>query len=295
MNYYAVYKGHEPNIYFNWSDAEMQVIGYSGAVYQKFKRIEEAEYFMQHGVTRPLTLKPIPVKKKVSIKPKKRNIDLDMHAFTMPKIPIDNTEKKESTTVKPFSIPVVPEKSSVPIASDLLDDKLVAYYKHADYDPNSDVINIYTDGSTTNNGHHSAYGGYGVFMPCTNYFNEEIITKKQTGKITNNTAELNAIISALKLILLNTMNYIQDEEDEPAEISWNIIYDSDYAAGVITGKKRAKTNLDLVDKGKRLLNECKQNHILVKFTHTYSHQNIVSLFDHGNDIADFLAKAAGTI
>jgi ATP-dependent DNA helicase PIF1 len=45
--YYAVAVGHNPGIYTDWSTANENVKGYSGAVYEKFKTLEEAEEYIQ--------------------------------------------------------------------------------------------------------------------------------------------------------------------------------------------------------------------------------------------------------
>lgn len=46
MKYYAVRKGKKPGIYSDWSSAEKQVKGFSGAVYKSFSTKEEAEQFI---------------------------------------------------------------------------------------------------------------------------------------------------------------------------------------------------------------------------------------------------------
>lgn len=44
--YYAVRKGHKPGIYKSWDECKKMVMGYSGAIYKKFKTEEEALAFM---------------------------------------------------------------------------------------------------------------------------------------------------------------------------------------------------------------------------------------------------------
>ena len=92
--------------------------------------------------------------------------------------------------------------------------------------------------------------------------------------IDDNIAELKAIIDALKYIC---------KVGVPA----NIYYDSDYASGVITGRKKAHVNLELVEEGKMLLKACK---VKPEFIHVYSHTGSKDLHSIGNDIADQLAK-----
>ncbi|OJJ89423.1 RNA-DNA hybrid ribonuclease [Aspergillus glaucus CBS 516.65] len=51
--YYAVKKGYQPGVYFEWNDCLTQVTGYKGAVFQAFSTIEEASSFLR-GTKAPL-------------------------------------------------------------------------------------------------------------------------------------------------------------------------------------------------------------------------------------------------
>lgn len=41
--YWVVFVGHNPGIYTNWEEAELQVNGYSGNLLKMYKTLEEAE------------------------------------------------------------------------------------------------------------------------------------------------------------------------------------------------------------------------------------------------------------
>ena len=43
MSFYAVLKGNKPGIYKTWKECDVQIRGFSGAVYKKFDTLEEAE------------------------------------------------------------------------------------------------------------------------------------------------------------------------------------------------------------------------------------------------------------
>jgi ribonuclease HI len=150
------------------------------------------------------------------------------------------------------------------------------YFDHADYRLQTDSgrLHVYTDGSTIGNGRKNARGGYGVFFghPEIPYISRDL----NSSKVTNNTAELKAIIEALKVI---------SKLDQSDVI---IHYDSEYAAGVITGQKQAHKNLDLVNEGKDLLRTL--SHKVIKFEHVYSHTGHLDLHSIGNEIADDLAR-----
>ncbi len=49
--YYAVHVGREPGIYNTWKEAESQILGYSGARFQKFDNIDDATHFLKNGNT----------------------------------------------------------------------------------------------------------------------------------------------------------------------------------------------------------------------------------------------------
>lgn len=146
------------------------------------------------------------------------------------------------------------------------------YYAHRDYTATG-VTHVYTDGSAYNNGKKSAYGGFGVFFATKQIPN---ITKRITvGKITNNVGELRAIIDAMKVIRTRFPQ------------KFVIHYDSEYAAGVTTGRKQAHTNLDLVKESKDLYREVRE---CVQFEHIRAHSRRSDLHSIGNEIADALAK-----
>lgn len=44
--YYSIKEGRNPGIYTNWEQAKAQVIGFSGAVYKKFEKLEDAKVFL---------------------------------------------------------------------------------------------------------------------------------------------------------------------------------------------------------------------------------------------------------
>ena len=50
MSYYAVYKGLKPGIYNDWISCKSQINGFSGAKFKKFKNMDQAEYYVKHGL-----------------------------------------------------------------------------------------------------------------------------------------------------------------------------------------------------------------------------------------------------
>lgn len=154
-------------------------------------------------------------------------------------------------------------------------------------------IIVYTDGACINNGKSNAKAGYGVFFGDMDSRNRSIpIT---TGKITNQVAELMAIIEAIEIIINDNNN-----------LSIIIKTDSRYCIDCVTkwANKWAKNgwknasgkiieNYELVTK---LYNYTKKYDIT--FEHIYSHKDEPNKTDphyndwYGNMMADMLAGGA---
>ena len=149
--------------------------------------------------------------------------------------------------------------------------------KYKSFPDDSSIIIIYTDGSTYNNGRKNAKSGYGVF-----FGNRDIAPISRPvppmEKQSNNVAELMAIHDAL--------DQIQKENNGKKIIIYS---DSNYSMDVITGKKQAHTNLEIIARIKKLKSVCR---IPVEFIHIYAHTDKQDKHSIGNDIADYLAGLA---
>ena len=47
VKYYVVKRGHKPDIYMDWQEAELQIKGFSGATFCSFTNKKEAEKYMR--------------------------------------------------------------------------------------------------------------------------------------------------------------------------------------------------------------------------------------------------------
>jgi ribonuclease HI len=266
MTYYGVHNGHIPGIYLTLEATQKATQGFSGALYKSFKHILDAEQFVRYG--------DAPVAQEQHVAPVSTQ-----QTFTLPvKIISKPSEVSTSTaTATPASTAnATPTSNATPAFEQLL-----MKYKNLQSGTSSDMIHIYTDGGTIGNGRKDAIGGYGVFIAGTK---EKLISRKLVndhGKITNNIAELKAIIKALEEILLMD-----------TDKSIVLHYDSTYAADVITGKKNGRANIELVKQGQALLAECKTKQIRLDFEHVYSHTGKQDVHSIGNEIADKLAGIA---
>jgi len=247
QNIYAVQKGFIPGVYSSWNEAQKQINGYSSAVYKKFPHNAQEQAYKFAGLPMP---EPVPTVSATEPKPKPKTV---------------------------FKIkPVIIKKRTISVyKSRPLSKQELVYFNHPDYVVNAGTLNVYTDGSTINNGKKNATGGYGVF-----FGHKEIpyISETLTAKITNNIAELKGVIEALKVILTLKEDQI------------TIYYDSEYAASVITGRKNAHANLELVNEGKSLLGDLQSKGKVIKFIHVYSHTGDKDIHSIGNEIVDSLAK-----
>lgn len=143
---------------------------------------------------------------------------------------------------------------------------------------------VYTDGSCSNNGKANAQAGIGIYFDTDDSRN---VSRRVSGKQSNNTAELTAIIETHPLIA----------EDLKQGRKVAIMSDSVYAIRCATtyGTKCAKEgwasdipNKDLVQKIYNLYND-EPN---VKFIHIAAHTGKTDVHSIGNDGADRLANEA---
>lgn len=150
-------------------------------------------------------------------------------------------------------------------------------------------MNVYTDGSCTNNGSLHAKAGYGVYFGETDSRNEYA---RVIGKQTNNTGELTGFIRGIELSL---------PEIEKKTVA-NIYTDSEYVIKCMNGycKKlvendwktstnKTPPNLDLLQKAYELYTTHKK---YINVFHIKAHTDNDDEHSHGNKEADRLANLA---
>ena len=124
-------------------------------------------------------------------------------------------------------------------------------------------VNIFTDGSSLNNGQKNKYhaGGMGVYIEDT----EECISEKLEGKITNNIAELKACIIGINTII---------KRDPIPHI--NIYSDSEYVVNSITkwAINWSKNNWQKYDKFKKKKCDVKNKDLMVELYNLYNTYSI---------------------
>lgn len=143
---------------------------------------------------------------------------------------------------------------------------------------------VYTDGACSNNGRKNAEAGIGIYFGKDDPRN---ISERISGKQTNNTAELKAIIK--------TLNMIQKDVDIGKKIC--IASDSEYSIKCATtyGEKMEKNNWKKDIPNKKLVKEIYtlyKNISNVRFKHIMAHTGKKDIHSIGNDGADKLANKA---
>jgi ribonuclease HI len=140
---------------------------------------------------------------------------------------------------------------------------------------------VYTDGACSNNGKETAKAGIGVFFQDNDFRN---VSKRITGKQTNNRAELLAIIVAYFII----------EKDIEKGLSIVIVTDSEYAIRCFTsygekcekqGWKKDIPNKELVQQAYALFKETPN----ISLKHVRAHTGATDVHSIGNAKADALA------
>lgn len=150
---------------------------------------------------------------------------------------------------------------------------------------------IFTDGSCINNGKKNSSGGYGIYFHNENKQERKSISKRMPGKVTNNKAELTAILECTKLLT--------------PELKYYIVSDSEYSINCVTKWCRGwEKNNWKTSKGTAVLNRELIEPIVemlkvlnVKFLHVNSHlprpddkTSMEYLLWYGNKKADELAE-----
>ncbi len=143
---------------------------------------------------------------------------------------------------------------------------------------------VYTDGSCHHNGKQNASAGIGIYFGINDGRN---ISKRITGKMTNNTAELTAIIEAYYII----------ENDISNGKQITIVSDSEYALKCVSsyGEKCCKKgwNEDIPNKELvKTVYEMYKDKNNVKFMYVKAHTNNTDIHSIGNFNADKLANMA---
>jgi len=155
---------------------------------------------------------------------------------------------------------------------------------------NNNVIDVFTDGSFKNT-RHGKECGYSIYFPNNEY--KSISRSFNYEPLTNNRAELYAILKAIILCNMIKQNRLENDEGDVTQL--NIYSDSEYSVKTLniwykSWIKKGKTdylNKDIID---LIVEIQKEVDFKVKLSHVRAHTGKKDYKSFSNDKADELAK-----
>ena len=153
----------------------------------------------------------------------------------------------------------------------------------------NDIILVYTDGSLVKKD-GKTFCGYGIYFPNGEY--KSISRKFIHGPITNNRAELYAILKTLVICNIINLERVKNNQEQIKQV--NIYSDSEYSVKTFNIwlpkwklTKKVYLNPDIINE---IDIHLKMAPFKVVFTHIRAHTGKSDTHSIGNDIADGLAK-----
>ena len=284
MPFYAVANGKTIGIFLNWNDCNNSVKGYKNAIFKKFDTREEADNFIQNYGQRAFAQPSLLTTNLVG--------DPSLRQAELAKAQLLQASLADLRSPDKFADNEV--EALTPSVANLPKEFEPDYY-------------VYTDGACSNNGKENALSGIGIFFGIDDHRNiskkiedpnvnvrrtvafgddvENVV--KTSGKQTNNTAELNAIIETYYII----------ENDIVNGKKIVIVSDSEYAIKCVSsyGEKCCKNvwNTDIPNKELvKTIYEMYKDKLNIQFMHIKAHTNNTDIHSFGNSNADKLATIA---
>ncbi|XP_057322250.1 ribonuclease H1 isoform X2 [Microplitis mediator] len=287
MNFYAVAKGRSPGIYQTWDDCKNQVNKFPGAVYKKFSSQAEAQSFIEE--------RSGPASKSL----KRSYSSSSGYSSSSSSGSVSKYFKKDSSTDQNStgtSTRINFKKSTSGSSSS--SSSLTSFFKNSgnssvipsrqyssaekNFSFNTDTegrVDIFTDGACSSNGSKNAKAGIGVYFGDHHPAN---VSKPVEGRITNNSAEIEAVIEAAKVAKENGINKIRINTDSAFLINCQTKWIKKWKArGWTTSSNKPVLNKVELQKMDKVLSE-----LDVEFNHVRGHKGI-----YGNEMADKLARA----
>ena len=297
MSFYAVAHGHIPGIYTDWITCKKQINNYSNALYKKFNNLGDAEIYYKNNKmlseNDKKREKPHTINSLFKVENTVNNKSLFNKFFITTPNEIQNkpSEKllnisEKSEIIKPPDN-ILKETLSNICTKSVISDKHILFansFNNAALNDSTSIA-VYTDGSCINNGKKNARAGIGIYFGENDARNtsKEILT----GKKTNNTAELTAIIEVFKIL--------SDFINQGVKI--NIYSDSEYSIKCCKsfGKKQYMdnwcNNIPNIELIKEIYNLFQKNKN-VEIIHIRAHTGKTDKHSIGNENADRLANLA---
>ncbi len=248
--FYVVHKGRQPGIYNTWRECSEQIEQFKGAVYKKFDNQESANKFLKNGFD--------------SLN--KSNTNNTNNSTT-------NNENIEDN-----------EKNKRKMMKKIMEKKNTQKINQIENENEDDKIYIYTDGSLIRS-KNNVTAGYGYYIPSLFV---SVSKPLVDSKITNNRAEMRAIIESVEIL----------KEDERNK-HLCIFTDSQYSIYIFNGTGERYEKNNWIEKGKEVPNidliqkmlELKRNYNITLIK-VLAHTNNTDEHSRGNRVADQLANEA---
>ena len=281
MHYYAVRKGKVPGIYTSWEDCQETTSGFKGALFKKFNNVKEAGLFLCNPIVEDKNKnKELNYKKEDN---QSINISLDELLDKKIKTNIKQCLKKKFSNINNIIVNTVNHriKDEIKDISNNVQQDIKNINKIVRAKVDKESIDVYTDGSCSNNGKKGAKAGIGVWFGKNDKRN---VSKRIIGKQTNNAAELSAILEVYSIL--------KDDIEKGKLI--NIYTDSRYCIDCLThyGYKQEMTNWNKNIPNKELVKKIYYiykdlQNVIIK--HVKAHTNKSDKHSIGNRFADDLA------
>lgn len=169
--FYAIRNGYKPGIYKDWTSAKRQVDGFPGAIYKKFKNLEDAKYFFETGKN-----------------PEKSGI---IKIRPDGSLSVQTKDKKKEKEIPSKSPPKREQKEK---------EKLKSKEPKETKEPK--VFEVWTDGSCLGNGKKEPKGGIGIYFGEDDHRNTSKVLSGTGCEVpSNQKAELKAIIVSMDILL----------------------------------------------------------------------------------------------
>lgn len=148
------------------------------------------------------------------------------------------------------------------------------------------MISVFTDGACSNNGKPTAKAGLGVYFGKDDGRN---VSKPITGKQSNNTAELSAVIEVFRILVkeIKASEEIIIYSDSTYTIRWS----GEYGSKCESNGWSTNKNIPNLELGKKLYLLCKAQPN-VKLEHIKAHTGLTDELSLGNEGADMMANLA---
>ncbi|KAL2263585.1 hypothetical protein VTK26DRAFT_6052 [Humicola hyalothermophila] len=209
QKYYAVRVGHKPGVYTSWSICQQQISGFKGALFKSFLSYEDASAFAagrdppSASNEKPIRYYGVAVGRKPGVYTDWAKAQEAIVGWKGPKYKKFDTLAEAEAFVRNYHAATATAAGRGSDGTGQTEEPPTKKAKTSAKPPSSrsDVMVVYTDGSSLGNGKDGASAGVGVYFGPSDPRN---ISERLAGEVqTNQRAELTAILRALESVELS--------------------------------------------------------------------------------------------